>query len=110
MTLEEAIEHTKEVAEMNRREAEELREFGEHVSPTNQPYNIAVKSCLECAAEYEQLAEWLTELQVFRKRQSQLEDEKRTLEYEKRIAWAVTNITPDEITFQGKRYILKEEE
>ena len=61
--LTEAIAHAREVAEMNRKEAEELREYGEHVSPPNQPYNIPVKACLECAAEHEQLAEWLTELQ-----------------------------------------------
>ena len=60
--LKDAISHCKEVAEMNRKEAEELREYGEHVSPPNQPYNIPVKACLECANEHEQLASWLTEL------------------------------------------------
>ena len=43
MTIEEAIKHTKEVSE-------ECKE-----------------SCIECAKEHEQLAEWLEELQARRK-------------------------------------------
>lgn len=72
MNLDEAIRHAKEVAEMNRKEAEELREYGEHVSSPKQPYNLSVKACLECANEHEQLAGWLT-------------DYKRLLEWEKDI-------------------------
>ena len=63
MELDEAIAHAKEVAEMNRKEAEELREYGEHVSPPYQPYNIPVKACLDCATEHEQLAAWLERVQ-----------------------------------------------
>ena len=66
MELDEAIAHAKEVAEMNRKEAEELREYGEHVSPPYQPYNIPVKACLDCATEHEQLAAWLEELKEYR--------------------------------------------
>lgn len=102
LTLEGAIKH-------HREKAEELRKQGSICCDSLED-TIRAEKCLECATEHDQYAEWLTELQDFRKRQSQLEHEKRTLEYEKRIAWAVTNITPDEITFQGKRYILKEEE
>ena len=48
MTLDEAIKHCLKVAEKN----ETLSEWGER--------NKA--SCLECAADHRQLAEWLTEL------------------------------------------------
>ena len=61
--LTDAIAHAKEVAEKNRQDAEELRELGERVSPPNQPYNITVKACLDCAEDHEQLVAWLTELQ-----------------------------------------------
>ena len=94
LTLEEAIKRCKEKTEELKERVERLKYFEEAKDE--------ISYCLECAAEYEQLAKWLIELQDCRNRQSQLE-------FERRIAWAVTNITPDEITFQGKRYILKEE-
>lgn len=94
LTLEEAIKRCKEKTEELKERVEQLKHFEEAKDE--------ISYCLECAAEHEQLAKWLIELQDWRNRQSQLE-------FERRIAWAVTNITPDEITFQGKRYILKEE-
>lgn len=53
MTIEEAIEHCKEVAIENRRSA--LNFARGYV------YDAA-RNCQECAAEHEQLAEWLEEL------------------------------------------------
>lgn len=56
MTLEEAIRHCEEVAELN-----------EHIAttfPEDGPADI--EKCAECADEHRQLAEWLKELQEFR--------------------------------------------
>lgn len=53
MTIEEAIQHCKEVATENRRCALEFARVN--------VYDTA-RNCQECAAEHEQLAEWLTEL------------------------------------------------
>lgn len=53
MTLEEAIKYCKKEAENQRRKVpmyEQVR------------LNYAASGCNECAAEYEQVAEWLTEL------------------------------------------------
>lgn len=49
MTLDEAIKHCEEVAEENEKNAKSIN-------------NIYKKSCLECASEHRQLAEWLREL------------------------------------------------
>jgi len=62
MTLDEAIKHCEEKAKELRIEAEQVRDIGEVISNPKQPYNKPVKNRLECAEEYEQLAEWLEEL------------------------------------------------
>ena len=53
MTIEEAIQHCKEAATENRQYALEFARVNVYDSARN---------CQECAAEHEQLAEWLTEL------------------------------------------------
>lgn len=53
MTIEEAIEHCKKEAENQRRKVP----MYEHVG-----LDLTASMCNECAAEHEQLAEWLTEL------------------------------------------------
>ena len=53
MTLDEAIKHAEEVAEENEKNAKSIN-------------NIYKKSCLECADEHRQLAEWLMELNKLR--------------------------------------------
>ena len=53
MTIEEAIQHCKDVATENRQYALEFARVNVYDSARN---------CQECAAEHEQLAEWLTEL------------------------------------------------
>lgn len=55
MTLDEAIKHAEEVAEENEKNAKSIN-------------NIYKKSCLECAKEHRQLAEWLKELKDYRER------------------------------------------
>lgn len=52
-TLDEAIKHCEEVAEENEKNAKSIN-------------NIYKKSCLECAKEHRQLAEWLKELKTHR--------------------------------------------
>ena len=52
MTLDEAIKHCEEVAEQNEEQ-----------------------SCKECANEHRQLAEWLRELEAYRKAENEIEQE-----------------------------------
>jgi len=54
MTIDEAIKHCEEVAEENEKNAKSIN-------------NIYKKSCLECASEHRQLAEWLKELKALRR-------------------------------------------
>ena len=56
LTLEEAIKHVKEVAKVNRVEAE-------NYIPTTGPYYNADS---ECANQYEQIAVWLEELKTYK--------------------------------------------
>lgn len=57
MSLEEAIKHCEEVAELNEECTRIYNEQGEI---------MASCSCKECAKEHRQLAEWLRELKVYR--------------------------------------------
>ena len=59
MTLSDAIEHCKE-------KAEELRAEADMYYKSLIYSNDTADSCLECAEEHEQLAEWLTELKEIR--------------------------------------------
>lgn len=57
-TLEEAIKHAKEVAEDNRKKADEWYAGGCSFAQAEG------NECLECAKEHEQLAEWLEQLKA----------------------------------------------
>ena len=57
MTLDEAIKHAEEMAELNEECARIYNEQGDV---------IASCSCKECAEEHRQLAEWLRELKEYR--------------------------------------------
>ena len=57
MTLDEAILHTREVAERNRKQYKNC--------PSDRT-DIRYQTCEECAEEHEQLAEWLKELKSYR--------------------------------------------
>ena len=59
MTLDEAIAHAKE-------KAEELKNIGFDVNTRFNADTKKGRECYECASEYEQLAEWLTELKARR--------------------------------------------
>ena len=62
MTIDEAISHAKEVAAIQRSNEKLNRTLG-----SASPY--INETCLECAEEHEQLAEWLEELKDYRENQ-----------------------------------------
>lgn len=59
LTLEEAIVHTKEVADMNYNDAEKF-------DSNDSVENYMKANCMKCAEEHEQLAEWLEELKSYK--------------------------------------------
>ena len=61
MTLEEAIEHADETAKDNEKKAIRCRKHGGYV------FEAEARACEKCANEHRQLAEWLRELQAYRK-------------------------------------------
>ena len=66
MTIEEAIKHCEEVAEKLEKQVKPYQ----CESVNKKLYEVNKKewdSCLECAKEHRQLAEWLRELQIHRK-------------------------------------------
>ena len=65
MTIDEAISHAKEVAAIQRSNEKLNRTLG-----SASPY--INETCLECAEEHEQLAEWLEELKELRELKSKL--------------------------------------
>ena len=62
MTIDEAISHAKEVAAIQRSNEKLNRTLG-----SASPY--INETCLECAEEHEQLAEWLEELKAYKENQ-----------------------------------------
>lgn len=58
LTLEDAIDHAKEVAEKNYRGAD-----FESLDPVDDDIKA---NCVKCAEEHEQLAEWLEELKYYK--------------------------------------------
>lgn len=63
MTLDEAIKHCEEVAEAEEQKYKEWKD--------DYPHLKKIDSCLECAEEHRQLAEWLRELKDYREAWSQ---------------------------------------
>ena len=61
MTLEEAIAHAEQQAIRYEKEAKWKHEYGGAF------YDAEVQACLICAEQHRQLAEWLRELQAWRK-------------------------------------------
>ena len=59
MTLDEAIKHCEEVAESEEQKYKDWK--GDY------PHLKKIDSCLECAKEHRQLAEWLRELKAYEK-------------------------------------------
>jgi hypothetical protein len=63
-TLDEAIEHCKDVAKQNERKAIRNRNHGGYV------YEAEARICEKCAMEHQQLAEWLEELKERRENEN----------------------------------------
>lgn len=59
LTLEEAIVHTKEVADMNYNDAEKF-------DSNDSVENYMKANCMKCAEEHKQLAKWLEELKSYK--------------------------------------------
>lgn len=59
LTLDEAIKHAKEVADMNYNDAEKF-------DSNDSVENYMKANCIKCAEVHEQLAEWLEELKPYK--------------------------------------------
>lgn len=59
LTIEEAIKHAKEVAEMNYNDAEKF-------DSNDSAENYMKANCMKCAEQHEKLAEWLEELKSYK--------------------------------------------
>lgn len=64
LTLEDAIKHAKEVADMNYNDAEKF-------DSNDSVENYIKANCMKCAEEHEQLAEWLEELKSYKDAEEQ---------------------------------------
>lgn len=64
LTLEEAIKHAKEVADMNYNDAEKF-------DSNDSVENYMKANCMECAEQHEKLAKWLEELKSYKNAEEQ---------------------------------------
>lgn len=64
LTLDEAIKHAKEVADINYIEAEKF-------DSNDSVENYMKTDCIECAEQHEQIAEWLEELKSYKEAEEQ---------------------------------------
>ena len=70
MTLDEAIKHAEEVAEENENNAQIWhKQTNNRLAVFCDRAIQAENNCKKCAEEHRQLAEWLKELKVYRKRE-----------------------------------------
>ena len=84
MTIDEAIAHVRELAKTKYRESAVIMIDGNNSFETKSKYN----TCIECAEEHEQLAEWLEELKMYkslapRELVSEKQKNDRAMEYSK---------------------------
>ena len=64
LSIDEAIAHAREVAEIQRKDNDNCKYKSQYDCKGCADYYS--KSCIECAEEHEQLAEWLEELKSYR--------------------------------------------
>ena len=64
LTIEEAIKHAKEVADMNYNDAEKF-------DSNDSVENYMKDNCMKCAEQHEKLAEWLEELKSYKEAEEQ---------------------------------------
>lgn len=91
LSIDEAISHCLEVAEKQEDNAKDCNSFDEW---TETEY-YDKESCLQCAAEQRQLAEWLTELKDLREKNKvcdRLIKEEQIAEYKRLLKLAVEDI------------------
>lgn len=77
MTIDEAIAHAREKAEDNRKYVQECEECAKRkidkMMGLDKIHQRDMQSCIKCAEEHEQLAEWLEELKRYRDTESAYE-------------------------------------
>ena len=88
LTLDEAIKHAKEVADMNYNDAEKF-------DSNDSVENYMKANCMECAEEHMQLAEWLEELKSYKDAEEQgllvmLPDDLNRILYQVNYRWKCT--------------------
>ena len=88
LTLDEAIKHAKEVADMNYNDAEKF-------DSNDSVENYMKTNCMECAEQHEQLAEWLEELKSYKNAEEQgllvrLPDDLNRILYQVNYRWTCT--------------------
>lgn len=71
MTLAEAIKHCNEVAEKNEKKGKMIQN---NFSKLRREQKQEIDSCLECASEHRQLAEWLLELRIYKRGIERIKD------------------------------------
>ena len=64
LTIDEAIKHAKEVADMNYNDAEKF-------DSNDSVENYMKANCIKCAGQHEKLAEWLEELKSYKEAEKQ---------------------------------------
>jgi hypothetical protein len=94
MTIDEAIQHCKDVARDNRAKAEEeWRAFSIYPFGNVEESATFVDRCDECAEQHEQLAQWLEELKEY----EQLEEQGLLLKLPCKVGDIIYEIVNDEI-------------
>lgn len=88
LTLDEAIKHAKEVADMNYNDAEKF-------DSNDSVENYMKANCMECAEQHEKLAEWLEELKSYKEAEEQgllvrLPDDLNRILYQVNYRWKCT--------------------
>ena len=88
LTLDEAIKHAKEVADMNYNDAEKF-------DSNDSVENYMKANCMECAEEHMQLAEWLEELKSYKEAEEhgllvRLPDDLNRILYQVNYRWKCT--------------------
>ena len=88
LTLNEAIKHAKEVADMNYNDAEKF-------DSNDSVENYMKANCMKCAEQHEKLAEWLEELKSYKEAEEQgllvrLPDDLNRILYQVNYRWKCT--------------------
>lgn len=94
LTIEEAIKHAKEVADMNYNDAESFES-------NDSAENYMKANCMKCAEQHEKLAEWLEELKSYK----EVEEQGLLVRLPCKVGNSVFIIVGKDISRQGIRKI-----